>query len=290
MAAQPAPAATPVLTQGRLKLADVTLHYIVAGSGEPVVLLHGFAESSREWEGVMARLAPHHRVVAPDLRGMGDSTRPLAGYDVASVAADVAALIQALGLERPRVVGHDLGGPVAYMLAAEPALGIRQLAFLEAPLYGVEVEGLAEVMKRLWHMSLFQVPDLPEFLIQGREETFLEYFMKMAAYNQGAITPELVAGYARAMRLPGALRASLAYYRSIPASAAQVTEVRRRGRLAMPVLALGGEASLGDLPLRFMREVADDVRGGTVPRCGHWVAEEQPDELAGRLTAFFAEA
>lgn len=282
-------AGPPELTHGLLKLDEVTLHYVEAGAGEPVILIHGFPQNCSEWDGVMALLAPHYRVIAPDLRGMGDTTRPPSGYDVASVAGDLAALVKALDLDRPRVVGHDLGGPVAYMLAADQTLRVRQLAFLEAPLYGVDVEGLSEIMKHLWHMSLFPVPDVPEFFIQGREEPFVEFFMKMAAYDKGAVTAERVGAYARALRLPGALRSCLAYYQAFPASAAQVADARGRGRLAMPVLALGGEASLGDIPLRLMREVADDVRGGTVPRCGHWLAEERPDELVSRLMAFFGE-
>jgi len=276
-------------THGIVKLGEVALHYMEAGAGDPVVLIHGFPQNCTEWEGVMARLAPHYRVVAPDLRGMGDSSRPTSGYDLKTVAQDIADFIKALGLQVPRIVGHDLGAPVAFFLAADPSLNVRQLAYMEAPLYGVDVEGLAGLASHLWHLNLFPVPDIPEFLLSGRETEFIGYFMKMAAYDKGAITPELVSGYARAMRLPGALRAMLAYYQAIPGNAEQVEQVRARGRLTMPVLALGGEASLGEIPLRQMREVADDVRGGVVQRCGHWIPEERPDELVQRLQEFFSE-
>ena len=265
-----------------------TLSYLTAGRGDPVVLLHGWPQSSHEWTGVLPQLAAQYQVIAPDLRGMGDSTRPLGGYDTRTVAADIASLLASLGVRRPRIVGHDLGGPVGFMLAADAALEVRQFVFMEAPLYGVEAPGVAEKLKQAWHIPFFAVPHVAEFLIARREVAFVEYFMKEFAYDKSVVTSELAGHYARIMQRPGALVSGLAYYRAAGESAGQIAEARKRGKLAMPVLALGGAACLGDAPLSLMREVASDVTGGTVEACGHWMAEERPDEVASRLLDFFA--
>lgn len=268
--------------------AGVDLHYVTGGGGPAVVLLHGWPQTWLKWRWVMPLLAQKYTVIAPDLRGMGDSSKPEDGYDLATLAGDVRSLLRSLGVERARVVGHDLGGPVAYALAALHPGEVERLALVEAPLPGVSVPGLAEETARYWHMGFHQAPDLPEALIAGRERLYLTWFFETFAYDKAAVGPAEIDEYVRCYSGPGGLRASLAYYRHLPVWAGQVAEWSRT-RLPMPVLALGGELVLGDLPLRLLREVASDVRGGAGPRCGHWVAEERPEYLAEQLLAFFGE-
>lgn len=264
----------------------VDLHYVTGGGGPAAVLLHGWPQTWLEWRRAMPLLAARYTVIAPDLRGMGDSSKPEAGYDLATLAGDVRSLLSSLGVDKARVVGHDLGGPVAYALAAlHPGL-VERLAVVEAPLPGVSVPGLAEETERYWHMGFHQAPDVPEALIAGRERMYLTWFFKTFAYDKAAVGPEEIDEYVRCYSAPGGLRAGLAYYRHLPVWAGQVAEWART-KLTTPVLALGGEMVLGDLPLRLMREVASDVRGGVVPNCGHWVAEERPDYLADQLLEFF---
>ena len=284
---------TTALEHGWARLSQVVMHYRTAGTGDPVVLLHGWPQTSHEWRHVMPLLAPRHRVVAPDLRGLGDTTRPLEGYDSRTIAADLAELVRHLGIERYHLVGHDWGGPTAFALACLQPAAVRTLTIVDVTVPGIGPD-LSQGGKR-WHHAFHMTPDLPERLVEGRERYYLEWFYRDFSWQPSAITSADVDEYVRTYAQPGAMRAGFAYYRNIPRNIADNRALRESGfRLPMPVLAVGGarmEArGRGAEPEQSLREIAGNVEGMVVAESGHFVPEEQPAVLAQRLLAFFAAA
>lgn len=279
----------PGLEHHGARVNGVRLHYVTAGAGPAVVLLHGWPQSWYEWRRVMARLAPNFRVIAPDLRGLGDSERPAAGYDKATLAVDVNALLEHLGVAQADVVGHDWGGVVAYCLAAQFPARVRRLAVLDIALPGAGLESALALQPGggIWHMHLHNVADLPEALVTGREGIYLGWFYRNYAHNPAAITPEDLAEYVRVYSQPGALRAGFNYYRAMFEDAAFVQAQLGR-KLTLPVLAIGGAASLGAMTGMSYARAVENITAEVFDDCGHWVPEEQPQRLAERLQAFFA--
>ncbi len=279
----------PIVEHHTADLPAVRLHYLAAGDGPALVLLHGWPQSSHEWRHLLPTLAARYRVIAPDLRGLGDSGRPVGGYDKMTVAADLRALLRdQLGISQAAVVGHDWGGAVAYALAAQDRALVTRLAILDMLLPGIDVPGLGpDALSRYWHFAFHGVRDLPELLIAGRERAYIAWFFRNFAYNPRAIAEADVDEYARCLAQPGALRAGFEYYRAVAQDAADFAAAAREP-LRIPVLALGGERSIGAAVKLCMQQVARDVRGGVMARAGHWLAEEQPQALLDALTAFLA--
>jgi pimeloyl-ACP methyl ester carboxylesterase len=270
-------------------LYEVTMHYLTAGRGDPVVLLHGIPQSSHLWRPIMSSLADRYSFIAPDLRGLGDTSRPLAGYDKKTVANDVWELVNGkLGIDRFFVVGHDWGGPVAFALAAQHREAVRGLAILDVTIPGDGAE-MSQGGRR-WHHPLFRTPDLPEALLLGREHIYLDWLFANYGYRSNAVSAEDQAEYRRTYTQPGGLRALLSYYRAYPADAADNAQwIARHGKLRMPVIALGGDKSFGRglQPLESLKQMAENVRGGIIPNSGHWVCEEAPDIVSAALVEFF---
>jgi pimeloyl-ACP methyl ester carboxylesterase len=272
-----------------IALDDVRVHYVIAGRGEPVVLLHGWPQTWFEWRRIIPALAEKYTVIAPDLRGLGDSSKPLGGYDKRTVAGDVYQLVHKLGFEHINLVGHDWGGPTAYAYAAAHPEDVRKLVILDVSIPNETWEKFPMFNRRgTWHLTFHGVRDLPEALITGRERTYLSWFYRSAAYNPEAITTPEVDEYVRCYSAPGGLRAGFEYYRAIRTDIEHNKE-NARIMLQMPVLALGGDRGFGQAPLLSMRALADNVRGGVIERCGHWIVEEQTAYLIEQLTTFFAE-
>ncbi|HEX2174097.1 MAG TPA: alpha/beta fold hydrolase [Dehalococcoidia bacterium] len=273
------------------ELPEVMLHYVTAGEGDPIVLLHGWPQTWYEWRRVIPALADRYRVIAPDLRGLGDSSRPAGGYDKRTIAADLWSLLRDhMGLDRYFLVGHDWGGPVAYALAAAHPESVRRLAILDVVIPGDGAETLSQGGRR-WHHAFHQTLDLPEALTYGRERVYLSWFYRTFAYRPDAITEADIAEYLRTYTQPGAMRAGFAYYRAIPRDIADNRAVVARFKLPMPVLGLGGDKARGrgTEVVESLRRVATDARGEVVPDCGHFIPEEQPEFLIDRLLAFFGE-
>jgi pimeloyl-ACP methyl ester carboxylesterase len=273
-------------------LGGLIAHYLTAGAtdGPPVVLLHGIPQTSYEWRHVMPRLAQRYFVIAPDLRGLGDSSRPAGGFDKKTIAGDIWALVHDhLGQRRFFVAGHDWGGPVAFSLGAQHPEAVRRLAILDVVIPGDG--GDFSQGGRRWHHALFQTLDLPEALFADRAELLLTWFFDTYGYLPNSVTEADKREYLRTYAKPGALRAMFGYYRALPQDAEDNRALLRAGKLTMPVLALGGDRSFGRgmEPLESLRRVAADVRGGLIPNCGHWVAEEQPAFVADQLMDFFGE-
>jgi pimeloyl-ACP methyl ester carboxylesterase len=283
------------LRSHKVQLSEVRLHYAEAGAPDspPLVLLHGWPQTWREWSAVIPRLAADYWVIAPDLRGLGDSSRPRTGYDARSVAQDIAQLMDHLRLPTVRLVGHDLGALVAYALASGWRERISALAIVDVVLPGFGLEKLVKLAPDgswgIWHFAFHGAADIAEFLIAGREREYMRWFFRNMAYNPDAISPEQEDHYVLAYSQPGAMRAGLSYYRAFYEDGVQ-NRSASAVKLKIPVLALGGSASVATMVGDEMRIVADDVTGEVVPDSGHWIPEEQPEWLAKRLLAFFADA
>jgi pimeloyl-ACP methyl ester carboxylesterase len=271
-------------------LGDVELHYVTAGRGPAVVLLHGWPETWYMWRDVLPGLAQHYRVVAPDLRGLGDSSRPLTGYDTRTVSTDIWRLMyEVLGEERFFVAGHDWGGPVAFALAAQHRTAVRALAVFDVPVPG---DGSPLAAMARWHFGFHGEPDLPEALVAGREALYLGHFYRKGGARPDAISTEAQREYLRTYSQPGAMRAGFNYYRALPQDVADNQAFLAEGKLAMPVLAYGGAApgaGRGMAALESWQRVAINVSGGVVEGCGHWIPEERPDWVAEQLLSFFGQ-
>ena len=270
-------------------LGEGIVHYLTAGEGEPVVLLHGIPQTSYEWRHVIPLLTDRFRVIAPDLRGLGDSFRPAFGYDKKTVAADVWRLVHDhLKIDRFFLVGHDWGGPTAFALACAHQEAVRRLAILDVAIPGDGAD--FSQGGRRWHHALFRTLDLPEALFQGREHLILNWLFDNYGYLPNCIPEVDRQEYLRTYRKPGAMRAMFGFYRALPQDADDNQAfLRANGKLRMPVLALGGDKSFGRgiETLESLQRVAEDVRGGLIPDSGHWVTEEQPDFIARELRKFF---
>ena len=283
-----ATSASAAIQEGKAEVNGVLYHYLLArGRGEPVVLLHGWGSTSYMWRYVMPRLVDEgYTVLTPDLRGFGDTAKPASGYGKATVAKDIRALVAKLGLEpRVSVIGHDMGGMVTYAYAALYPDEVSRLAILDVPLPGIAPWDDIVRTKRTWHFSFYDVRDLPEMLIAGRERQFLTWFHSSEAVNSRAFTNEAEETYAHAYSMPGALRAGFKYYRAFPADVIANRDFAKQ-KLTMPVLGIGGSGSFGPIIGDHLRQVATDVRAVNIENSGHWVAEEQPEAVADALLAF----
>jgi pimeloyl-ACP methyl ester carboxylesterase len=265
-------------------LNGIKQHYVRAGSGPAVMLLHGWPQTWYEWRHVIRLLGNEFTVVAPDLRGFGYSSKPASGYDATTIAADLAALSAHLGLKDITVVGHDWGAVFGYVYAASYPDHVSALGIVEMVLPGVGVmeQAMSPAPRGnfLWHMGFQSVPDLPELLIQGKERPYLQWFYEHFAYDPSAIGASDIDVYVAAITQVGALRAGLAVYQDYFTTAEQVAALAKKP-LTIPVRAFGGEACLAGLTLTSVKAVAANPEGGVMERCGHWAAEERPDFVAG---------
>jgi len=270
---------------------DVRLHAVIGGEGPPLLLIHGWPGSWYYWRLVMPALARDFEVIAVDQRGIGLSDKPEEGYDAGTLANDLAGAMDALGHERFAVVGVDTGMLIAYAIAADYPDRVVRLAVGEAPLPGISPPSPLvlpdELVDRLWHIPFNQLKETNEKLVRGREDIFFA-----AEFNASAGTNKLpdyavqyyIDGLASS---PEALHGSFQMYRAFGATAAQ-NEERKKRRLQMPVLAMGGEQSSGSMAADTMKLAADDVHTLVVPGIGHWLAEQAPDALVAALNDFLA--
>jgi len=271
------------------ELGDVRLHYVTAGKGPAVVLLHGWPQTWYMWRDVMSGLAPHYRVIAPDLRGLGDSSRPADGYDKKTLAQDVWHLVHdVLREESLFVVGHDWGGPTAFALAAQHREAVRRVAIFDVPIPG---DGTSVFFNNRWHHGFHWESDLPEELTVGREDIYLGFFYRNWGARPDAISEEAQQEYLRAYRQPGAMRAGFNFYRAMRQDVLDNEAFIAAGKLNMPVLCYGGTLGRGRGmgAIESWRRVATDVRGGIAENCGHWIPEERPEWVVEQLLAFFAQ-
>ncbi|MBN3763607.1 alpha/beta hydrolase [Burkholderia sp. Ac-20365] len=287
-------AATAKVQDGKVDVNGVRYHYLLAQGKKDsptVVLLHGWASTSYMWRFVMPQLvARGYTVLAPDLRGLGDTSKPATGYDKATVAEDIHALVAKLDLgPQVNIVGHDMGGMVAYAYAAQHPDEVRTLAILDVPLPGIEPWDQLVQSPRTWHFRFYSVQDVPEMLIAGRELEYLKWFHNSEAVNARAFTQDVEETYAREYAMPGALRAGFEYYRAF-AQDIKDNRAFSAKKLTMPVLGIGGAGSLGPIIGDQLRHVATNVEAVNVQGSGHWVAEEQPAIVTNALLKFLPPA
>lgn len=262
------------------------MHYVEAGAGEPVLLLHGFPQTWYAWRKVIPGLAARFRVIAPDLRGCGDTDRPPEGYDKATVAADIHRLVERLGLGPVRVVCHDVGMMVGYAYACAHRATITQLVMMEAGLPGLGLEDYFGI-PHMYHLPLFDAPNqLAEMLIAGRERAFVDHFMRQQTYDPTGPDEAALDEYARRLAQPGCLHGGISYFRTHRQDIAYNQE-QAKTKLAMPVLTIAGAASAGDRLEEQVRPLAEDLSSVVIDRCGHYIAEERPEALVDHLLAFF---
>jgi pimeloyl-ACP methyl ester carboxylesterase len=268
----------------------IQMHYVIGGHGDPVVLLHGWPETWYAWHKVMPALAKNYTVVAPDLRGLGDSSKPPTGYDGKTVAEDIHQLVGKLGFKTIFLVGHDWGTQVAYSYAAAHPTEVKRLAVMELTIPGFAPPGRPP----LWWGIFHQTRDVPEALVQGKEMIYLAWFYHNLAYNPAAITQADLNEYVSHYSAPGGMRAGFEYYRAFPQDAIQNMNYSKT-KLTMPVLALGG----GYIPtfggnitmpsiIYGMKILAQNVQGVTLPNTGHFIPEEQPVFVVKSLNNFFS--
>lgn len=279
---------------GRETVNGVRLHYVSAGSGEPLLLLHGVPKTWYYWHRIIPLLTPHYTVITPDVRGFGDSQRPKDGYDMATIAEDTAQLMSRLSFDRFHLAGEDWGAAFAYALAASYPERVKKLSFGEMLLPGFGLEDWSHLKAEnvnsdhfLWHVGFFHVRDFPEMLIQGREKLFWSTWMKNETYDPAAITEDCIEEWARCSAAPGGLRAIFEVYRATFENIDQDQKWAER-KLTMPVLAVGSQYFIGEETLRQMERVADNVRYVELD-CGHSMALERPERLAHELHGFFSE-
>jgi pimeloyl-ACP methyl ester carboxylesterase len=260
------------------------LHYLRAGSGPAVILLHGYTQTSRMWRPIMPRMAERFTVIAPDLPGIGDSEIPADGLDMKTSAIRIHALAESLGISKVSVVGHDIGLMVAYAYAAQFPAEIEKLVLMDAFLPGVGDWEPVYDNPGMWHFR-FNGPT-PEALVRGRERIYFEHFWNDFAADKTRSVSDVdrkayVAAYAR----PGRMRAGWAYFQSFIATAKDFTDLSKT-KLTIPLLVIGGEKSLGDALARQARLVASDVQAIVLKDTGHWVLEEKPAETSEALLGF----
>ena len=226
----------------------IQLHYVIGGNGDPVVLLHGWPQTWYEWRHVMPALAKNYTVIVPDLRGLGDSSKPTTGYDGNTTAEDIYQLVSQLGFNKIFLAAHDIGSQTAYSYAAAHPNNVSKLVIMEYIFAGFLPPELGE--NGPWWFSFHQVPNLPETLVQGKEREYLSWFYKGIAYNPNAITQADIDEFVSKYSAPGAMRAGFEYYRAFPEDAEQNKESAKT-KITMPVLVLGGDiypAFGGDFP------------------------------------------
>jgi pimeloyl-ACP methyl ester carboxylesterase len=282
-----------LVTHGMAQLeAGLRLHYVTAGdASRTVVLLHGFPQTWWEWRRVIPILVQAgYRVVAPDYRGAGHSSRPADGYDKRTMAGDIHRLLKEhLQIQHPvAMVGHDIGLMVAFAYAEMFRNDVSHLVVMDAPLPGTAVFNRLRVDPRIWHFAFHATRDVPEMLVAGRERQYLQLFYNARIFDPSAITEEDLDTYTSAYSAVGAMRAGFELYRAFDQDAHDnQSALERNGKLRIPVLAVFGSISnTGSGVKEMMEEVAEVVTGAEISRSGHWIAEENPDELAAVLREF----
>jgi pimeloyl-ACP methyl ester carboxylesterase len=272
----------------------ITMHYVMGGQGDAIVLLHGWPQTWYEWRGLMPILAKNNfTVIVPDLRGLGDTSKPAAGYDGNTTASDVYQLVSGLGFNATYLVGHDIGAQTAYSYATAHPNNVSKLAVIDYVFPGlVSNESFSEP----WWFSFHRALDLPEAIVAGNEREYLSWFYRHLAYNPYSIDEAAIDEYVRQYSAPGGMRSGFEYFRasSIDATANNETS---RSNLTTPILAVSGEVSpfggsdtAPDYSLESAVRLANNVSTTIMPSSGHWVPEEQPGPLAGLLIDFFNEA
>ena len=288
LAASPLLAATATMPAGFSErfatVNGVRLHYLIGGTGSPVVLLHGYAQTGHMWRPLMQPLAKHHTVIVPDLRGAGGSSKPETGYDKKNMAVDIHELTTSLGFDRVGIVGHDIGLMVAYAYAAQFPQSTEDVVLMDAFLPGIGNWKDVWLMRDLWHFHFYG--EVPLALVKGRERTYFEHFWNdFAADPKQSVSEADRRIYAKAYAQPGGMRAGFEYFRNFEQDAKDFAQLGTKP-LSMPVLVLTGEKASGNFLIEQAKMVASDVKGVVVPGSGHWLMDEAPNTVIPAIIDF----
>lgn len=283
--------ATTVRPQARSVIQDrfanvngVRLHYLIAGKGDPVILLHGYAQNSHMWRPLIPELAKTHTVIAPDLRGFGQSAKPTDGYTKKAMAQDIHALAISLGLRKQIVVGHDIGLMVAYAYAVQYPTEVDRIVLMDAFLPGVGDWTTVWLLRDLWHFHFYG--ETPLKLVTGRERIYFEHFWNdFAADPKHSVSEADRRFYAAAYAQPGAMRAGFEVFRAFEQDAKDFAELAQT-KLTMPMLVLTGEKASGNFLIEQARLVDSNVEGVVIKGSGHWLIDEAPKQVIPQLVAF----
>jgi pimeloyl-ACP methyl ester carboxylesterase len=277
-------AADEAIASRSANIDGANIHYMTAGHGTPLILMHGYAETSLMWKPIIPALAERFTVIAPDLPGIGDSDIPSDGLDMKSAAIRIHDLAKSLGVQKAEVVGHDIGLMVAYAYAAQFPAEVSKLVLMDAFLPGVPGWEAVYNNPHIWHFR-FNGPT-PEALVQGRERTYFDYFWNDFAADKNHSIPEAARqAYAAAYARPGRMHAGWAYFVSF-LQAAKDFEHLSQTKLTMPVLSIGGEKANGVALGQQVKLVATDATVIVLENTGHWLMEENPKETTEALIKF----
>jgi pimeloyl-ACP methyl ester carboxylesterase len=263
----------------------VTIHYVIGGTGDPLVLVHGFGQNWFMWNRLLPELSKHFTVIAPDLRGIGESSKPADGYDKKTMATDIHELVKQLGLKNINLAGHDIGLMVAYAYAAQYPDDVKKVALLDALLPGVEPVW-HQAYTSNWWFGFFARPVSGE-LVAGRERLFMTDFWTVVGHVKDAFTKEETDEFIRAYSQPGAIKASFQYFANFPRDATDNLSFMK-SKLKMPFLTLGGEYQSASFLGDHIRLVAVNVKDVKIMGSGHWLVQEQTDQVQKALLEFFA--
>jgi len=264
-----------------------TIHVRVGGTGPAVVLLHGYGETGDMWAPLAEDLVRDHTVVVPDLRGLGLSSKPETGFDKKTQAGDVAGVLDALKIDRADLVTHDIGNMVGYAFAVQHPERVRRFVLIDAPVPGIGP--WEEILKNplLWHFR-FGGPDM-ERLVEGRERIYLDRFWNEFSAVPSRFSEAAREHYAKLYALPDAMHSGFAQFAAFDQDAVDNKAfLAAKGKLRMPVLAIGGEKSFGPMMATVMRFAASDVTEGIIPDSGHWIMEENPKATSVMVRSFLS--
>jgi pimeloyl-ACP methyl ester carboxylesterase len=261
-----------------------SLHVRSGGAGPAVLLLHGYGETGDMWAPMAADLARDHTVVVPDLRGMGLSAKPAGGFDKKTQGVDMAGVLDALSIDKVDLVTHDIGIMVGYAFAAQYPSRVTRYVLIDAPLPGVGP--WEEILKNplLWHFR-FGGPDM-ERLVEGRERIYLDRFWNEFSATPSRFSEAAREHYTKLYALPGAMHSGFMQFAAFDQDAIDNQAFMAKGKLSMPVLAIGGEKSFGAGVAAIMQFAASNVREGIIPDSGHWIMEENPRATIATVRAF----
>jgi len=271
------------------ELNGVQIHYLKAGTGKnTLVLIHGFGDTSHMWIPLFDEFAKDYTIIAPDLRGLGESSRPATGYDKKTMANDIHALVKSLGYQKINLVGHDIGLMVAYAYAAQYPNEVEKLALLEAPIPGIgDIWQKVYTTPALWHFHFVFSPVALD-LVKGRERLFLEHFWQTLSPHPETFSETDRRIYAKAYAQPGAMRAAFEMFKTFDTQDAMDNRQFAATKLSMPVLTIEGDKAMGGALEVQAKIVATHVTSITLKDTGHWLMEQRPGEINAELKKFFA--
>jgi pimeloyl-ACP methyl ester carboxylesterase len=269
----------------KAKVNGIEMHYVIAGKGPMVVLLHGWPQTWYKWRHIIPALSDKYTVVAPDLRGLGETEHTKGGYDKKTISEDIVALIKHLGAEKAAVVGHDMGGKVAWLMGQTHPEIVDKLVLIDCMPLGTE--NMDSAKGGMWHYGFHMAKDFPEMLTKGREREYISAQLDAWTYNKKSLTNDALDEYARHYSSEGGMTAGFNYYRALLEDRKYMATLPPP-KFTMPVLTIGGRHSVGDKLFQIMESQAPNLTGAVSEKSGHFVPEEDPALVAKELRQFLA--